>query len=293
MTLMTLEGKVFAVSMVMAAACGGSDTTGSSAGASSGNSAATTGTTAAGSGMTASTTGGNAAAADGKDGGEAGAGGTGGTMSTGGSGRASQPDAGGMIDGAGGAEAGARDSGGMASSGVAATGCGASSDAGAGACQQATAVDRTCMTSTDCVAVNHQTDYIGQARLLGIRSSETVHFADLEKSCKPTLQSFNLPAITADDGSLVDASSRAVACQAGLCTTFSPVCGHPCPCGHVCITCGAAANASVCSQLCSMGPCTETPRTSCLGGTSLNGGEGDFCFDPVFAGGFMSTSCHR
>ena len=50
---------------------------------------------------------------------------------------------------------------------------------------------------------------------------------------------------------------------------------------------------SVCSQLCSMSSCTEAPRTSCLGGASLNGGEGDFCFDPAFAGGFMSTSCHR
>jgi hypothetical protein len=42
-----------------------------------------------------------------------------------------------------------------------------------------------------------------------------------------------------------------------------------------------------------MGSCTEPPRTSCLGGASLNGGEGEFCFDPVFAAGFMSTSCHR
>jgi len=289
------EWKVFAVSMVMAAACGGTDTKGNTAGPSSGNSAATTGNTAGGTGTTGSTTGTGADAAGGNNGGGSGAVATGGPMSTGGSGRSRQPDAGAKIDGTGGAEADASDDGGgMVGRGEAGSRCGDSNDAGGSACEQALAVDRSCMADTDCVAVNHQTDYMGQVRLLGIRSSEMAHFATLEKLCHAMLPSFNLPAITADDGSLVDGSARAVTCQAGICTTFSPACGHACPCGHVCITCGNGVTAtSVCSQLCSMGACTEAPRTSCLGGASLNGGEGEFCFDPVFAGGFMSTSCHR
>ena len=228
-----------------------------------------------------------------------GAGGTGGMGSSGAASGSSQAtgsagtSATAMIGGSGGTKGDG--GGGMVSGGDAGSCSADSTDAGGGACQQvATAVDRSCTASTDCLAVSHQTDYMGQIRLLGIRSSEMAHFTQLEKSCHATMQSFSLPGTTADDGSLVDAMARAVTCQAGICMTFSPACGQPCACGHVCITCGSGASAkSVCSQLCAMGSCTEPPRTSCLGGASLNGGEGEFCFDPVFAGGFMSSSCHR
>jgi hypothetical protein len=229
--------------------------------------------------------------------------GTGGVAGTGGvsSGGAGAQDAAvssngdgadGRIEGTVGVKADAGGSGGTASSGGARND-GGSIDAGS-ACQQAAAVDRTCTAITDCVVVKHQTDYIGQVSVLGIRSSEMARFAELEKSCKATMTTFHLPATTADDGSLVDASSKAVACESGFCTTFSPACAQPCSSNHVCITCGTGANAkSVCSQVCSMAACTEAPRTSCLGGTSVNGGEGEFCFDPIFTAGFMSSSCHR
>ena len=215
--------------------------------------------------------------------------------------------AGGRIDSSGTANADGADSGGTASPGVMGGAMGSDggsavvvgsndggTDAGGTACERAAAVDRTCMADADCISVTHQTDYIGQVRLLGIRSSEMAHFAALEMSCHATMKTFSLPAVIADDGSLVGAATRAVSCAAGLCTTFSPACGHPCSSGHICITCGTGATvSSVCSQDCSMGSCTEAPRTSCLGGTDVNGGEGEFCFDPVFAAGFMSTSCHR
>ena len=210
---------------------------------------------------------------------------------------------GGRIDGGGSASEDASGSDGAASPGVTGSDGGStvvvgsndgSIDAGGTACQRAAAVDRTCMADTDCVSVTHQTDYIGQVRLLGIRSSEMARFAALQMSCHPTMKTFSLPATIADDGSLVGAATRAVSCAAGLCTTFSPACGHPCSSGHICITCGTGANlSSVCTQDCTMGSCTEAPRTSCLGGTDVNGGEGEFCFDPLFAAGFMSTSCHR
>ncbi|HVR04049.1 MAG TPA: hypothetical protein VMT47_18075 [Polyangia bacterium] len=222
---------------------------------------------------------------------------TGGNDATGGN----AGGAGGALVGAGGSTTGAGGSGGTIPSGVAGS-AGSSPDAGrtdgggqvdaAGtACEKAAAgVDKTCTAVTDCIVVTHQTDYMGQTMLLGIRSSEMAHFATLEAACHATKNNFKTPAVTADDGSLVAATAKTVACQAGLCTTYSAACMQPCAAGHVCITCGAT---SVCSQLCVASACTEAPRTSCLGGTSTDGGEGDFCFDPKFASGFMSSSCHR
>jgi hypothetical protein len=155
-------------------------------------------------------------------------------------------------------------------------------------------VDRSCAAATDCIAVSHQTDVMGQMRLLGIRASAMARFTELEKMCQPTMKGFSLPATTADDGSLITGTTGPVACQGAVCTTFAMACGQPCAPGHICITCGAGATGmSVCSQDCTMGPCTEPPRTQCLGGASTNGGEGEFCFDPKFNAGFMSSSCHR
>jgi hypothetical protein len=232
--------------------------------------------------------------------GAAGSGSGGGDDATGGNAGGAGGALGGTGGGTGGSTTGAGGSGGIIASGVAG-GAGGSPDAGrtdgggqvdaAGtACEKAAAVDRSCTAVTDCVVVTHQTDYMGQTMLLGIRSSEMAHFAALETACHATKNNFKTPAVAADDGSLVDAMAKTVACQAGLCTTYSAACTQPCAAGHVCITCGAT---SVCSQLCGMSSCTEAPRTSCLGGTSTNGGEGDFCFDPKFASGFMSSSCHR
>jgi len=238
------------------------------------------------------------------DGGAAGSGvaGTGGTKSGG----SSSDDGGGKSDvstaGGGGADgASASADAGSAIMGSEAGGSGdasGSADGGSSvvmiSCGQGAALDRTCMVDSDCVAVKHQTDAIGQYRLLGIRASEMARFTQLEASCHATTQGFNPPATTADDGSLVDSTSQAVACQMGACTTFSKLCGSPCAAGHVCITCGSGATmVSTCNQDCSMGACTEAPRTSCLGGTSTNGGEGEFCFDPKYNDGFMSSSCHR
>ena len=134
--------------------------------------------------------------------------------------------AGSTVNGANDAQAGGNGSDGMVSSDVAGTD-GGSTDAAETACQKAAAVDRTCAADTDCVAVNHQTDDIGQARLLGIRSSEMAQFTELEMSCHATLQTIDLPATTADDGSLVDGMAQAVTCQAGLCTTYSQPAASP------------------------------------------------------------------
>lgn len=175
---------------------------------------------------------------------------------------------------------------------------GGTDDVNVTACEKVVAtVDRHCAAAADCVAVQHQTDFMGQIRLLGIRSSEMMHFTDLEKGCQPTKKTFDLPATTADDGSLVDNtanSTNAVTCQASVCRTFSPACKQLCTDNHICITCGSGGAAvSVCSQDCTMNACSEMPRTSCLGGASVNGGPGQFCFDPKFSAGFMSSSCHR
>ncbi|HVR64083.1 MAG TPA: hypothetical protein VMU50_19425 [Polyangia bacterium] len=248
--------------MLLAAGCGGGS---GAAGAPSGG-----GSGGGGAGAGAQGTGGAASGGGGNSGVGPGAGGA---------------DAGGSADMAGGAGG---------ASGAAAADANAS-DVPRTACEQVVAmVDRSCAADTDCIAVSHQTDFMGQTRLLGIRATAMARFTDLEKTCQPTMKSFSLPATTADDGSLITGMARSVACQGAVCTTYALPCGHPCAPGHICITCGTgAAVQSVCSQDCNMGPCTEPPRTQCLGGASLNGGEGQFCFDPMFNGGFMSSSCHR
>ena len=227
----------------------------------------------------------------------AGAGGTGGGGAGGTQGSAGNAATGGSSsvasDGGGGADAGGSPD--LAGGAGGATPVDSGVAVARTACEKVVAmVDRSCAADADCVAVSHQTDFMGQMRLLGIRATAMASFGDLEKTCQPTMKSGSLPATTADDGSLITGTARPVACQAGVCTTYALACAHPCAAGHICITCGAGATAqSVCSQDCTMSACTEPPRTQCLGGASLNGGDGEFCFDPMFNAGFMSSSCHR
>src|SRR6476659_10525183 len=57
---------------------------------------------------------------------------------------------------------------------------------GSGACQAVLALDRSCATSADCVAVSHTTNCCGQEQVFGLRATEQAHFATLEAQCDPT-----------------------------------------------------------------------------------------------------------
>ena len=54
---------------------------------------------------------------------------------------------------------------------------------GSGACQAVLALDRSCTTSADCVAVSHTTNCCGQEQVFGLRASEQARFSTLEAQC--------------------------------------------------------------------------------------------------------------
>src|SRR3954462_5032479 len=56
---------------------------------------------------------------------------------------------------------------------------------GTGACQAVLALDRSCSTSGDCVAVSHTTHCCGKEQIFGLRAPEQARFATLEAQCDP------------------------------------------------------------------------------------------------------------
>ena len=170
----------------------------------------------------------------------------------------------------GGGVAGQTSIGGGGAAGV--MGSGGRGGAGLGsACQQVEALDRSCATDADCVAVVHTTSCCGAAVWLGLRSTEAQAFATLERTCDASYPACGCAAgpPTTDDGSIVMRGGAASAsCQAGTCKTFATACGRPCEAGRSCLTCGAQdAGISVCSLRCTADTnCTEAAYPRCQSG---------------------------
>src|SRR3954452_19467564 len=57
---------------------------------------------------------------------------------------------------------------------------------GSGACQAVLALDRSCTSSADCVAVSHTTNCCGQEQVFGLRATEQARFTMLEAECDST-----------------------------------------------------------------------------------------------------------
>jgi hypothetical protein len=162
---------------------------------------------------------------------------------------------------------------------AAALGCGSSNlqspdgggggTGGASACQQIAALDRTCTTDADCVAVLHTTSCCGSASWIGLHASETQRFRTLESACDATYPACGCASgePTTDDGSTIafGASTAAgVSCTGGVCKTFAAACGHACDTGRSCLTCGST---SVCSLRCTADTsCTEAAYPKCMFG---------------------------
>ena len=134
---------------------------------------------------------------------------------------------------------------------------------GSGACQAVLALDRSCATGADCIAVSHTSNCCGQEQIIGLRATEQAHFAMLEAQCDPTYPACGCAAQQpfVDDGSHVQFQGTAgVTCVQGKCTTFVPECGQPCATGTTCFSCSSHGSLS--------GACT----TACTGSTD--------CHDP-------------
>lgn len=83
-------------------------------------------------------------------------------------------------------------------------------------------VGRACAGDSDCVAVTHQTDCCGNARVTGISSRDAEAFRTHEAHCASMFPACGCPARqpTADDGNTVsDPSGVAVHCVAAQCVT--------------------------------------------------------------------------
>jgi hypothetical protein len=107
--------------------------------------------------------------------------------------------------------------------------------AGATACTQATAVDRSCSTDSDCVAVVHETSCCGGLAWIGVRTAVQETFATLEAQCQASYPGCGCydGRDAADDGSRIPSGgAAAVTCQAGTCKTYAQACGHFCPSGR-------------------------------------------------------------
>src|SRR5215831_19683251 len=133
---------------------------------------------------------------------------------------------------------------------------GAGGAAGATACAEATALDRSCASDGDCVAVVHETNCCGGLAWIGIRKTQQAAFTALEAQCQasyPGCGCFD-GRDGADDGSRIPANGMAAAsCQAGTCKTYAPACGHICPSGSSCQTCTDLATntmTSACAPQC-------------------------------------------
>jgi hypothetical protein len=165
-----------------------------------------------------------------------------------------------------------RDAGGDGGGGRGGTGGGA----GATACAQATAVDRSCSTDSDCVAVVHETSCCGGLAWIGVRKSAQQTFMTLEAQCQasyPGCGCFD-GRDGADDGSRIPSGgTAAVTCQAGSCKTFALACGHFCPTGSSCRTCTDLTTntmTSACAPQCNdAAMCTDANAPQCNRGFSV------------------------
>jgi len=136
---------------------------------------------------------------------------------------------------------------------------------------------RACASSADCAAVVHQSDCCGTMVAIGIRASERAQFEASEQACRATypLCMCAPRQLQADDGSLLrDDKEMAVACRAGVCTSYRVGCGAPCSAGMSCFGCPEGPQTAFrCSHVCANdGNCGDLPQTRCM---SLAGGP--FC----------------
>jgi len=171
--------------------------------------------------------------------------------------------------------------GGGGASGAGGRGGAGGSDGGVTACQAITALDRSCVVDTDCVAVTHVANCCGSVRVIGLRASEQATFQQLEPQCDasyPACGCATAPTMT-DDGSTIKADTSAgVSCLQGTCTTFVPACGQPCASGTTCFSCSNRATLfAACTTLCATSTtCTDPTLPLCQNGTSGNV-SGMFC----------------
>ena len=152
---------------------------------------------------------------------------------------------------------------------------------GSGACQAVLALDRSCATSADCVAVSHTTNCCGQEQIFGLRATEQARFTTLEAQCDPTYPACGCAAQQpfVDDGSQVRFQGTAgVACVQGKCTTFVPECGAPCATGTTCFSCtNHGSMFAACTTMCTGSvDCHDAALPLCQSGTTGNT-YGMFC----------------
>ncbi len=200
--------------------------------------------------------------------GGSGAAGTGGA-GAGGSGAAGHGGSG----GGGGAATGGKGGSGAAGQGGAAGGTGGSG--GATACQAIAALDRSCSTDTDCVAVKHVANCCGTVRVTGLRASEEATFQQLESTCDGSYPACGCATgpTTTDDGSTIKAvTSAGVTCLQGTCTTFVAACGQPCAGGTTCFSCTNGPTLfAACTTICATShTCADPTLPLCQTGTSGN-----------------------
>jgi hypothetical protein len=148
--------------------------------------------------------------------------------------------------------------------------------AGATACTQATAVDRSCSTDSDCVAVLHEKNCCGGLAWIGVRKTAQQMFATLEAQCQASYPGCGCFDGTdgADDGSRIPSGgTAAVTCQAGACKTYSPACGHFCATGSSCQTCTDLTTntmTSACAPQCNDATmCADASAPRCNRGYSI------------------------
>ena len=138
-------------------------------------------------------------------------------------------------------------------------------------CAAIAALDRTCSTSADCVAVWYQGNCCGAKALIGIRASGMAQYTALNPQCTATYPpcpcAVNLSQTTADDGSQIKSGAEmGVTCSAGRCTTFNLACGsQACGAGKTCFTCADGASTyAICSLSCtSATSCTDPTLSTC------------------------------
>ena len=152
---------------------------------------------------------------------------------------------------------------------------------GSGACQAVLALDRSCTTSADCVAVSHTTNCCGQEQIFGLRATEQARFTTLEAQCDPTYPACGCAAQQpfVDDGSQVRFQGTAgVACVQGKCTTFVPECGAPCATGTTCFSCtNHGSMFAACTTTCTGSvDCHDAALPLCQSGSTGNT-YGMFC----------------
>jgi hypothetical protein len=150
-------------------------------------------------------------------------------------------------------------------------------DAGS-ACQAIAALDRSCSVDADCLAVRHVSNCCGQEIFIGIRTTESARFQNLEAACDSAYPACGCAAglpLAQDGSALVFGGPKAgVTCLRGTCTTFSPVCGHACEGGRSCFACADQLNTyASCSIRCTDGSECKEPNVP----TCQDSPTGRFC----------------